>query len=226
MYKDKDYKNIFYLIINYNLTKQNKYQELIPYKDVLRNLFVSGVPYSDIKSFVKRSLELVNRNKNHLYYIDSTLIDVCANEDNSMRTIDNLNLVFFPEEIININFGYYLNSFYNLIHEALDNVYNYSFNYPKFNELYEYVKEASNIEGFNKNLHIITTMLAKKYLNNDNDYSDISEYLTDMEFYNDVFKMNGYDFNFYFSSNFYGKLYKEFYDNYEFFFNKNKKIIK
>ena len=229
MYKDKDYKNIFYLVLNHRLMGNNKYQELVPYDHILYNLFNSISMVKDLSLYVKECVELVMRIPNPNYNLDPVLLGICSNFNHPFKTVDNLEIVFFPNEVINeedgCNVGYFISTFSSLL---LKNEYvrnNYSFHYEKFNNIFLYYKSIISNKELYDYFDIVVTLLSSVYYY-DLDYKIVDEYLSDPEYYNDVFEMMGLIFNENNKGNYYSIMYKRLFENSSKIFHKNKLLIK
>ncbi len=100
MYKDKDYKNIFYLVSNRELEGYKKYQELVPYEDILHDLFYNVQIVKDLNKFIEETINIVQRIPDSLNNLDPALLSSIAYHNNPFNRITDLELIFFPKEVL------------------------------------------------------------------------------------------------------------------------------
>ena len=229
MYKDKDYKNIFYLVCNHQLLGHKKYQEFVPYEHILRLLFCNISMIKDLSRYVKECIDLINRVPEPLYNLDPVLISFCNNIHNPFKTIDQFEVIFFPDEVMNEDEGYNLGFYLSTMHALLTNAkypINYSFRYDKFNNLFQYFKEVfnSNVDVCH-HMDVVVTLLSYIYLNN-LDFKIVDEYISDPDYYNEYINMTGIILNENNIGNYYSVMYKRLFENANKLFNKNKILIK
>lgn len=225
MYNRKDYKNIYYLLLNNKLGENKKYKDLMPYEYILSYLVKSTLT-NDAPKYVEECIKLVRKLGNNLNFVDCTLMDLCFYERNSINGLSCLELIFFPKDIINkYGFGYFLTTFISLFKIYLRSVKksypNISFNYSKFNDVFQYAYDLCNDKNFNdEQIDIIVTILAKIYVEN-LDYDLLETSLIDP----DYCMMNNLAAGVWAKGNYYNSYFKKIYDNAENFIDKNRKQI-
>ena len=220
MYKEKDYKNIYYLLMNNKLIGYKKYQELVPYEYILHYL-ISDTVTNNFAALMKNAMDLVFDLKDDYKYLDSSIIDLCSSVHSKIHSTNLLRVLFRPKEVIKkYGFGFFLTSFNEILKESIDvrnKFKNMTYRYPKFNDAFQYISNYCSLKGYNsEELDIVITILARIYVD-ELDYVILDEYLIDPDYY----KMNGLNFTYFQQRNYYSKIYKDLYDNADSILNKN-----
>ena len=225
MYNKKDYKNIYYLVLNDRLGESKKYHELMPYERIL-SLLIKSTAVNDYAKYAEECVKLVYKLGENNIYVDSTLINLCFISSGSYHALSRLELIFYPKDVINkYNFGYFLSSFISLFYTYAGFIKsgqtNLSYRYRKLDDIFRYVYNLCDGKNYTVDqMSIILTLVSKIYVE-DLDYDLLESSLIDP----DYCLMNNLAVGTWAKDNYYHSYYKKIYDMAEQFINKNHKEI-
>lgn len=226
MYKDEDYKKIFYLVINNQLVGYPKYQRLAPYNDILKLMLepCNGLIY--VEEHTKDCLRLLRKIPAPKHNIDENMIKLCKYND-SFNIIPHLECIFAPKDVIEDGtyIRYFMNIFMHLIHNFVVDNNDINFSYSKLKNYCLYYENLTYNNTFWRYRDICITLLSYIYAN-DADYQILNQFLSDPEYFTEVLKMNDIDFNKTGGESNLDREYIKLYKKGNFLFSKNLKIIK
>ena len=225
MYNQKDYKNIYYLVLNDRLGECKKYHDLMPYERIL-SLLIKSTASKDYAKYAEECIKLVYKLGENIIYVDSTLVNLCFMSTGPYHALSRLELIFYPKDIINkYNFGYFLSTFISLYNTYAifikSGQTNLSYRYKKLDDTFRYVFNLCEGKNYTDDqMSIILTLVSKIYVEN-LDYDLLESSLIDP----DYCLMNNLAAGTWAKDNYYNSYYKRIYDLAEQFINKNHKEI-
>ena len=186
MYNKKDYKNIYYLVLNDRLGESKKYHDLMPYERIL-SLLIKSTAVNDYAKYAEECVKLVYKLGENNIYVDSTLINLCFISSGSYHALSRLELIFYPKDVINkYNFGYFLSSFISLFYTYAGFIKsgqtNLSYRYRKLDDVFRYVYNLCDGKNYTVDqMSIILTLVSKIYVE-DLDYDLLESSLIDPDY--------------------------------------------
>lgn len=226
MYTEQDYRKIFYLVKNDMLVCYSKYQELVPYNDILKVMFKPWDAPRGEDDYAYECISLLKKIPDTLHNIDEKVIKFCTFKK-ELGMFTSLSCIFTPKEVIEEGryIGYYIYHFIYEMHDYIVNNNPIDFTYSKLSNYCAYYDSIINNDEFFKHREICNTLLAYIYAN-DADYQILDQFLSDPEYFTEVFKTRGINIQRLKEGCFYNMEYTKLYANGNFLFSKNLKTIK